>query len=757
MSARSFFATAPRGFADLLARELAAQGAERCSERAAGVHFEGTLETGYRACLWSRIASRVLLRLAEFEAASAEAFYEGVRAQDWAAHIDPARTIACEFTGLHPAITNTHFGALRLKDGICDSLRALTGVRPDVALERPAVRVIAHAQPRAGSNWITLSLDLAGEGLHRRGYRIESGEAPLRENLAAGLLLRARWDELAAHGARFLDPLCGAGTIVIEAALIAAQRAPGLWRDYFGFLGWRGHDEALWQRLRAEAADAAEASAPALAAIAGPLHGSDGDPRAIALAVANATRARVDTLVRFEQRTLEDARPPDLPGSAEGVPPAEGTAGPPQQGAAGLVCTNPPYGERLRPAGEAREVYAELGRVLRTHFAGWEAAVLTTSDLASALQLRSYRVHEFSNGAIPCRLLRIDLSDPGARDAAAAHAAREAASAASAGAQMFANRLQKNLKRLAKEAQRAGVSCYRLYDADMPEYAFAIDRYAQAQDGLVHLHVQEYAAPRDIEIDTVRRRRREALSVLPRLLEVPAARIHLRLRQRQSGTAQYGRERPVDAASPAGDITVEEAGCKFLVNLEDYLDTGLFLDHRLTRARLRAQAAGARFLNLFSYTGTASVHAAAGGAASTLSLDLSNRYLDWAARNFALNGLDPARHRLERADCLEWLRSAPMAPTEAFDLIFLDPPTFSNSKRMQGVLDVQRDHLELIEACMLRLAPAGSLVFSTNAQRFRLDEAVAMRWAVEDLSAATLPFDFARHPRIHRCFQIRHR
>jgi 23S rRNA (guanine2445-N2)-methyltransferase / 23S rRNA (guanine2069-N7)-methyltransferase len=734
MSALSFFATAPRGFADLLARELAAQGAERCSERAAGVHFEGTLETGYRACLWSRIASRVLLRLAEFEAASAEGFYDGVRARDWTAHIDPARTIACEFTGVHPAITNTHFGALRLKDGICDSLRALTGVRPDVALERPAVRILAHAQPRGGSNWITLSLDLAGEGLHRRGYRIESGEAPLRENLAAGLLLRARWDELAARGARFLDPLCGAGTIVIEAALIAAQRAPGLWRDYFGFSGWRGHDEALWQRLRAEAAEAAERTPPAIAV---PLSGSDLDPRAIGLAAANAARARVGTLVRFEQRALEAARPP-----------ADGP---------GLICTNPPYGERLGEAGEAREVYAALGRVLRTHFAGWEAAVLTTADLASALQLRSYRVHEFSNGAIPCRLLRIDLSDPGARDTAAAHAARAEAAAASPGAQMFANRLQKNLKRLAKEAQRAGVSCYRLYDADMPEYAFAIDRYAQAGDGLVHLHVQEYEAPRDIEQDAVRRRRHEALSVLPRLLEVPLERIHMRLRQRQSGAAQYGRERPVEAASPAGDITVEEAGLKFLVNLEDYLDTGLFLDHRLTRARLRAQAAGARFLNLFCYTGTASVHAAAGGAASTLSLDLSNRYLDWAARNFALNGLDPARHRLERADCLDWLRSAPAAPAEAFDLIFLDPPTFSNSKRMQGVLDVQRDHAELIEACMRRLAPAGSLVFSTNAQRFRLDGSVAERWAVADLSAATLPFDFARHPRIHRCFQIRHR
>ena len=729
MSGLSFFATAPRGFADLLARELAAQGAQSCGERPAGVQFQGTLETGYRACLWSRVASRVLLQLAQFEAASADAFYEGVRTQDWAAHIDPAHTIACEFTGEHPAITNTHFGALRLKDGICDALRAQTGARPDVALVRPAVRVIAHAHSQAQTSRITLSLDLAGEGLHRRGYRLEAGEAPLRENLAAGLLLRARWDQLAARGAQFLDPLCGAGTIVIEAALIAAQRAPGLWREYFGFQGWRGHDDALWQRLRAEAA---ERALPQAAAV---IRGSDADARAISVAIGNAERAQVAPLVRFERRALALVEP------AGGGP--------------GLVCTNPPYGERLGDGSAALGVYAALGEVLRTRFAGWEAAILCTGELARALQLRSYRVHEFHNGAIPCRLLRIDLADPGTRDTADAHAARAAATAASPGAQMFANRLRKNLKLLGREAQRQAVSCYRLYDADMPEYAFAIDRYVQAADGLVHLHVQEYAAPQEIEPENAQRRRREVLSVLPDVLGIPALRIHVRLRQRQSGSAQYGRERPAEDGAPTGDLTVEEAGLKFLVNLEDYLDTGLFLDHRLTRSRLRTLSHGARFLNLFCYTGTASVYAADGGAASSLSLDLSNRYLDWAARNFALNGLDPARHRLERADCRAWLQGDPGGMV--FDLIFLDPPTFSNSKSMTGVLDVQRDHPELIAACMRRLAAGGSLVFSTNAQRFRLEPAVSEQWLVEDLSAATLPFDFARHPRIHRCYQITRR
>src|SRR5580658_644027 len=244
-----FFATAPRGLYDLLARELKDLGALDVRERSGGVQFRGSIEAGYRACLWSRTASRILLQLCEFEAATEAEFYAAVMSFDWQAHIDPARSIACEFTGSHPTITHSHFGALRLKDGICDRLRADTGSRPDVEVGRPAVRIVAHAH-RAR---ITLSLDMAGEGLHRRGYRTEAGEAPLRENLAAGVLLRARWDEAAARGAEFLDPLCGAGTLVIEAAMIAARRAPGYARDYFGFLGWRQHDAALWQRVKSDA------------------------------------------------------------------------------------------------------------------------------------------------------------------------------------------------------------------------------------------------------------------------------------------------------------------------------------------------------------------------------------------------------------------------------------------------------------------------------------------------------------------------
>ncbi len=712
-----FVATVPRGLSDLLLGELKSLGAVLPRERPTGVSFEGTLETGYRACLWSRVASRVLLQLAQFTAASADELYAQLRALDWQQHIDPTRTIACEFSGSHPAITNSHFGALRLKDAVCDRLRDDCGVRPNVDRLRPAVRLHAHAN----GTQVTLSLDMAGEGLHRRGYRQEAGEAPLRENLAAGILLRTRWPEAAARGETFLDPMCGSGTFAIEAALIAADRAPALLRDYFGFLGWRGHDAASWKALRDEATERARGSAP------GRIRGCDLDQRALTIAAGNAQRADVEALIAFEHRPIATVA-------------AQGDA-------VGHICVNPPYGERLGDADEARTAYAELGLALRERFAGWDAAVLCASaESASALRLRSYRVHELMNGAIPVRLLRIDLSAPGTID----RIEQQRNEAESVGAQMFANRLQKNAKRLARQAHQAQASCYRVYDADMPEYAFAIDRYVEAGDGQTHLHVQEYAAPASIEVEAVRRRRREAFAALPAALEVPPERIHVRVRKRQSGNQQYQRQSIEAARSPLEKaLIVEEGGLKFAVNLDEYLDTGLFLDHRLTRARLRGYARGVRFLNLFCYTASATVYAAAGGASSSLSLDLSNSYLDWAAENFRLNGMTRA-HRLERADCLEWLRQA----DEMFDLIFLDPPTFSNSKRMQGVLDVQRDHQELIGQCMRRLSTGGKLIFSTNAQRFRLDQTVSDRWRVSDVSAATLPFDFARNPRIHRCYEI---
>jgi 23S rRNA (guanine2445-N2)-methyltransferase / 23S rRNA (guanine2069-N7)-methyltransferase len=313
---------------------------------------------------------------------------------------------------------------------------------------------------------------------------------------------------------------------------------------------------------------------------------------------------------------------------------------------------------------------------------------------------------------------------------------------------MFANRLAKNIKRLVAWSRASHVSCYRLYDADMPEYSLAIDQYQTVPDGLTWLYVQEYAPPATVDPQAAKRRRNEALSVLTEVCGVPAERIRMRLRRKTPRGEQYDK---VDEQSKFH--IVEEAGLKFRVNFDDYLDTGLFLDHRITRARLGTAAAGKRFLNLFAYTGAATVYAAAAKAISSTSVDLSNTYLDWAARNFALNGLDGSKHLLVRADCREWLALA-RQKRERFDLVFLDPPTFSNSKRMQSVLDIRRDHAALADACASLLTPGGLLVFSTNAQRFRLDETLKERFKIDDISAQTLPVDFERNPKIHRCFEL---
>ncbi len=714
-----FLASSPRGFGDILARELQALGAADVRERALGVEFMGTIETAYRACLESRMASRVFLEVARFDAPTDEDFYGAIRAIDWRPHVDPRRTLACDFSGRHPALTHTRFGALRLKDGICDQLRDVNGARPDISPERPAVRVHAHAN----GPQVTVSIDLSGEGLHRRGYRSEAGEAPLRENLAAGILLRAGWPEKCATAAEFLDPMCGSGTLVIEAAMVAANMAPGARRHYFGFFGWPGHDRAAWDRVK-NAALSREVR-PAIK-----FRGIDADGAVLAAARANAQRAGLEGVVEFSQGRLRDTRP-----SSEG---------------AGFLAANPPYGVRLEDRDAARALMKEFGELLRSHFAGWQAAILAGSpDAGLELGIRAQRVHTVWNGPLECRLLRLEVSGEEQTLFHKGQSARiDQSLAETPGSKMFGNRIAKNLKPLEKWATKEQVSCFRIYDADMPEYSFAIDRYAEADGERVWLYVQEYAAPKTIEPEAVQRRRNEALAALPGVTGVPAARIHLRQRRRTTRGEQY--EKVGDAAEFQ---LVEESGLRFWVNFTDYLDTGLFLDHRLTRQRLRAEAARARFLNLFAYTGSATVYAAAGRARSTTTVDMSATYLDWAQRNLAVNGFSGASHEFIREDCIAWLKTA-VSERRQFDLIFLDPPTFSNSKRMSDILDVQRDHRALIDRCMALLAPHGKLVFSNNAQKFKLDPEIEQLYEVNDITRATLPRDFERNPRIHQCYEI---
>ncbi|PSF04560.1 bifunctional 23S rRNA (guanine(2069)-N(7))-methyltransferase RlmK/23S rRNA (guanine(2445)-N(2))-methyltransferase RlmL [Marinobacter fuscus] len=717
-----FFVTCPKGVEYLLADEMGGFGLSLIRNAPAGVWLEGDLEAGYRACLWSRLANRVILHLAEVDARSADELYEGVVRQEWQSHIPAGGSFKVSFLGQNEAIRNTQFGAQKVKDGIVDSIRGAGAPRPSVAQKEPDVAISA----RLNRGRLSLGIDISGHSLHMRGYRTDKGLAPLKENLAAALLMRAGWPEIAANGGDFVDPMCGSGTLVIEAALMALDIAPGRKTERFGFEKWPGHQPELWLGLRQEAERRAhEAKQKRIPAFAG----YDQDSRVIATAWKNIQRAGLEGVVHVEARSVQEFT--RLATWAE----------------TGLVLSNPPYGERLSERKELAGLYQSLGESILRGVPGWRLGVFTGApEFGKSVGLRSFKQYKLFNGKLPAQLLLFEVTaenartprDPDAQRGLLPRIVNEERAA------MLRNRLKKNVKSIGQWARKQGISCYRLYDADMPEYAVAIDIY----EGQVH--VQEYAAPKSVDDRAARERLAEALAVIPEVLEVSPGNIVCKQRQRQSGTQQYEKQ-----AASGEYFQVQEHGCVLKVNLKDYLDTGLFLDHRPVRHWIQKNAAGKRFLNLFCYTGAASVHAAVGGATRSLSLDMSKTYVNWAQENLALNRVDPRKHIVEQADCLAWLADR-STRDQRFDLIFMDPPTFSNSARMKGVLDIQRDHATLVRQCMERLSSDGLLIFSNNFRKFRLDEALASEFEVAEVSASTLDKDFQRNPKIHRCWHIRH-
>ncbi|MFW5825084.1 MAG: bifunctional 23S rRNA (guanine(2069)-N(7))-methyltransferase RlmK/23S rRNA (guanine(2445)-N(2))-methyltransferase RlmL [Marinobacter sp.] len=718
-----FFVTCPRGMDLLLQEELVSFGLTPLKTAPAGVWVRGGLAEGYRACLWSRLANRVLLHLATVDATTNEALYQGVYGIPWEDHLTVTGRFRVTFTGTSDLIRNTQYGAQKVKDGVVDRLRGKGTARPSVDAKDPDITVSA----RLNRGLLDIGVDLSGDSLHMRGYRTEKGIAPVRENLAAALLIRAGWPEIAAAGGDFVDPMCGSGTLVIEAAMMALDQAPGRLRQSFGFERWLGHQPDTWLALRQEAERRAwegkQGHIPRFM-------GYDQDSRVIATAWRNIARAGLEGLVHVETRAVESFQRDS------------------QWAAEGLVLVNPPYGERISERRQLGNQYQALGEAVRAHLPGWRLGVFTgVPELGHAIGLRSHKQYRFFNGKIPAQLLLFDIDEDNAvrpRDVTAPGEVRPKISHPER-AEMLANRLKKNLKTLGQWARKQNIQCYRLYDADMPEFALAIDLYGD------HVHVQEYAAPKSVDEKSARERLAEALAVIPDVLGVPSERVVCKQRQRQTGTRQYEKQ---DATGEF--LEVDELGSRLKVNLRDYLDTGLFLDHRPVRRWIRDHARGKRFLNLFCYTGAATVQAVAGGATRSLSLDMSNTYVDWARDNLALNGADPKKHRVEQADCVKWLAEKP-TPEQRFDLIFMDPPTFSNSARMRGVLDIQRDHGSLIRQAMARLTADGLLIFSNNFRRFRLDEDLSELFEVEDVTPSTLDRDFQRNPRIHQCWHIRHK
>ena len=725
-SALSLFVTCSKGLEGLLENELRDCGAQQLRQSVAGVYCSADLRVAYRLIMFSRLCNRVILLLAEGPVLDADDLYDSASVVDWSVHLAPGHTLLINAAGGTEHLIHTQFIAQRIKDAIVDQFRNQGMERPNVAREAPDLLIHAVIKKER----LSIGIDLAGASLHRRHYRLEQGEAPLKETLAAALLMRAGWPQRDGVKPLLYDPMCGSGTLLIEGALMALDIAPGLIRKS-SLTSWPHHQAGLWQEVQDEALTRKAAAQH----WQGMTMGSDLDSRAIEIARRNAQRAGVEAFVQLSAGGLAQARLNEAPS---------------------LVICNPPYAERLGEQTEVELLYAELGAWLRDNAMGATAAIFTAKpDWGKLLGIHSHKQYALFNGALPAKLLLMRVNEDSiyskrqhetpSPEGENAPNARQALTELDAGAQMFANRLRKNLRSLGKWARTRGHECYRLYDADMPEYAFAIDCYGK------HIHMQEYKAPATISEDSAAERRRQAYQalcvVMQDALQIPAQQISLKVRERQKGSEQY---RP--SHTEGTDVEVQEGEARFVVNLERYLDTGLFLDHRPIRQWIYQHSQNCRFLNLYCYTATASVHAALGGALSTTNVDLSRTYLQWAQRNFELNNIDQSDHALVQSDCLSYLAQA----TEEFDLIFLDPPTFSNSKSTENVLDIQRDHQELIDHCMRILAPNGLLIFSNNHRRFQLDDAVSERYLVQDCSPASIDKDFARNPKIHRTWFIRH-
>lgn len=718
-----WLAACPKGIEPLLAAEIRDLGGEVERETHLGVLWQGDLRTAYRFCLWTRLASRLLFPLQESQVDNVDQLYQVARDVDWQTVFPVGASFRIDFHGKTDFVRNTQFGAQKVKDGIVDNFREELGARPSVAKDGD-VRI--EAQLRKGK--LALYFNVSGDSLHRRGYRLQPGKAPLKENLAAAILIRAGWPEILKQGGHLVDPMCGSGTLLIEAGMMAADIAPGLNRQQWGFERWQRHNRKLWLE---EVDSARERRTAGLAAISNRLYGFDIDSEQLNAANKNLERSGLKQHIHLERRAVDKLRI-----QKETV----------EQG--GLVVCNPPYGERLSELPQLAPLYQDFNDATLKVLPNWKLAVFTANtDLSKSIRRPLEKQYRFMNGKIQTRLLVLGEADE--------KSSAPAPSRIRGPVEAFANRLKKNLKPLNKWAKREQINAYRLYDADIPEYAVAVDLYRDANNASEWLHVQEYVPPKTIDEEKSERRLLDVLAALPEVTGVPAEQIILKRRERQSGKRQYEKQ-----DREASRFEVLEGQARVLVNLKDYLDTGLFLDHRPTRLDIAKRCAalpkGARMLNLFCYTAVASLHAALAGATTT-SVDMSRTYLNWGKDNFSANNLNLNEHEFIQADCLQWLKEAAQSGAQQYDLIFMDPPTFSNSKRMEGVLDVQRDHVQLIRDAMALLNPGGLLIFSNNYRKFEIDQDALSDYVIENVSHKSVPQDFARRKNIHMCFHIRAR
>lgn len=703
-----YLAVTSNGLENLLVEELTKLGISDAKPVQAGVKFRASNEQIYRCCLWSRLASRFVRVITEFNCQNDMDLYLSATSVNWVNHFHSSKKFVVDFNGTNREIRNSQYGAMKVKDAVVDCFEKKSLPRPSISKDHADLRI--HV--RLHNDKALLGIDMVGSGLHVRGYRTEAGRAPLRETLAAAIILRSGWD----GSKQLLDPMCGSGTLLIEAAMMAANIAPGLKREKWGFESLQDFESELWAQVKSEASVQARRGVNKTDT---KFFGLDNDSRVLKTAKDNARRAGVESLIQFE---LGDASLLKKPQGFE----------------SGVIVCNPPYGERLGTHPGLIALYTAFGAQLKSEFGGCQASIFSSSDeLLSCLRMRADKQYKLNNGALPCHQKNYSIS---ARE----RSEEEQQSQSTQIAPDFSNRLKKNIGKIGKWAKREGLDCYRIYDADLPEYNVAIDVY---QDQLV---IQEYAAPKNIPEEKAKRRLTDIIRAAIQVTGTNANNVVLKVREKQKGTSQYQK-----FGQQSQTMEVSEYGVKLIVNLHDYLDTGLFLDHKITRRKLGEMANDKDFLNLFAYTGSGTVHAACGGAKSTTTVDMSNTYLEWAKDNMKLNGQVERQHQFIQADCLQWLEQA----SASYDLIFIDPPTFSNSKRMEQSFDVQRDHIQLMKNLKRILRQDGTIVFSNNKRHFKMDMAELDNLGLEarNISAQTLPLDFERNKHIHNCWIVTHK
>ena len=720
-----FFATSAANQGDLIAEEARKAGAERVRVTPSGVDFEGSLETGYRFCFETRISSRLLMGLfVDDDIISDKELEEATAMLPWEEYIDPTKTLKVTCTTQNCRyITNSHYGALKVKDGIVERIREkFNGERPYIEIHEPDLTVHVHIEDTT----VKWYVDFSGENLSMRGYRGEQTEALLKEHLAAALIGRSEWRKSVNDGnpLPFYDPFCGSGTIAVEAALMATDTAPGLLRKKpYPFESLPNFDKEAFDRVVEEAE---ERRRKAIDERDISIFASDISRTAVEISKAAALKAGVYDFISFSVQDFTKLEKPPV--------------------SKGCIVTDPPYGERMTVR-DIDLLYENTGKVLQNVFKGWDATILTgNSELLSNIDMKPDRTNTLFNGGIMCQAAHYHIFTDEEREAMIQKALEKKkqrqAEPLTPGAEMAYNRLMKNLKEITPLMKEQGVECYRIYDADMPEYSASIDIYMGKW-----VVVSEYAAPDTIDPEDAKRRLGELVRATEKATGIDEDFIYVKERSRQKGKGQYTR-----LAANNKMMVARENGVRFLVNFTDYLDTGIFLDHRPVRMMIQEMAKDKRFLNLFCYTGTATLNAIKGGALSTVSVDASSTYLAWMEENLKLNGYSTVfGNLLYKSDVIDWLWDT----YDKFDLIFCDPPTFSNSKDRRGSFDVQRDHVKLIDAAAMHLSPGGTLIFSNNYRKFKLDPEVMEKYVVEDITEKTIGDDFKRDMKIHHCYLIR--